>query len=224
MPPQGPSSHEDVSLQPPAPTQVAASPLLGIGQELQPPALSLGTAAPLGGVFAEPPLQVVPLAGKCSSLASLQKYPVSSSGMGCSSGKCDPLWHVCHFKCCSLHPELCFPPTLPQMWSHACPAVCTQTKSTTVSHPGQVALHFHKNLPKAAREGSSRLLAVLLLPYQMGKTSFTSSSARQVFEMHQCRLVTYSLPGAGMDRDQNGLLHLSRGDILAMWPCSGVGG
>ncbi|NXW13398.1 SC16B protein, partial [Circaetus pectoralis] len=68
MPPQGPSSHEDVSLQPPAPTQVAASPLLGIGQELQPPALGLGTATPLGGVFAEPPLQVVPLAGKCSSL------------------------------------------------------------------------------------------------------------------------------------------------------------
>uniref|UniRef100_A0A8B9M6K8 Protein transport protein Sec16B n=1 Tax=Accipiter nisus TaxID=211598 RepID=A0A8B9M6K8_9AVES len=57
MPPQGPSSHEDVSLQPPAPTQVATSPLLGIGQELQPPALSLGMA--------------------CSSLASLQKYPVT---------------------------------------------------------------------------------------------------------------------------------------------------
>ncbi|NXH70934.1 SC16B protein, partial [Hydrobates tethys] len=67
MLPQGPSSHEDVSLQPPAPAQVAASPLLGVRQELQPPALGPGMAAPLGGVFAEPPPQVVPPAASGSS-------------------------------------------------------------------------------------------------------------------------------------------------------------
>ncbi|NWH22241.1 SC16B protein, partial [Grus americana] len=58
MPPQGPSSHEDASLRPPAPAQVAASPLLGVGQELQLPTLGPGTAAPPGGVFAEPLPQV----------------------------------------------------------------------------------------------------------------------------------------------------------------------
>ncbi|NXF32758.1 SC16B protein, partial [Nyctibius bracteatus] len=67
-PPQGPSSHEDASLQPPAPAQVAASPLLSIGQELQPPTLGPGMATPLRGGFAEPPPQVQPPAGKCSSL------------------------------------------------------------------------------------------------------------------------------------------------------------
>ncbi|XP_009957920.1 PREDICTED: protein transport protein Sec16B [Leptosomus discolor] len=64
VPPQGPSSHEDMSLQPLAPTQVAASSLLSIGQELQSTTLGPGMAAPLGGVFAEPPLQVVPPAGE----------------------------------------------------------------------------------------------------------------------------------------------------------------
>ncbi|XP_054690397.1 protein transport protein Sec16B isoform X2 [Grus americana] len=64
MPPQGPSSHEDASLRPPAPAQVAASPLLGVGQELQLPTLGPGTAAPPGGVFAEPLPQVVPPAGE----------------------------------------------------------------------------------------------------------------------------------------------------------------
>ncbi|KFP53321.1 Protein transport protein Sec16B, partial [Cathartes aura] len=64
MPPQGASSHQDTSLQPPAPTQVSASPLLGIGQELQPPAPSPGMADPPGGVFAEPPPQSVPPAGE----------------------------------------------------------------------------------------------------------------------------------------------------------------
>ncbi|XP_075013179.1 protein transport protein Sec16B [Calonectris borealis] len=64
MPPQGPSSHEDASLWSPAPAQVAASPLLGVRQELQPPALDPGTAAPPGGDFAEPPPQVVPPAGE----------------------------------------------------------------------------------------------------------------------------------------------------------------
>ncbi|KAM6128759.1 protein transport protein Sec16B-like [Phoenicopterus ruber ruber] len=53
VPPQGPSSPKDASLQ--APAQVAATPLLGVGQELQPPALGPGMAAPPGGVFAEPP-------------------------------------------------------------------------------------------------------------------------------------------------------------------------
>ncbi|KFQ48856.1 Protein transport protein Sec16B, partial [Pelecanus crispus] len=72
MPPQGPSSHEDVSLQPPAPAQVAASPLLGVRQEPQPLTHGPRTATPLGGVFAEPPLQVVPLAGKGSSLEELK--------------------------------------------------------------------------------------------------------------------------------------------------------
>ncbi|KAM6199871.1 protein transport protein Sec16B-like [Sarcoramphus papa] len=64
MPPQGASSHQDMSVQPPAPTQVSASPLLGVGQELQPPALSPGMAAPPAGVFAEPPPQSVPPAGE----------------------------------------------------------------------------------------------------------------------------------------------------------------
>ncbi|NXL38417.1 SC16B protein, partial [Glaucidium brasilianum] len=65
--PQGPSS-KDVSLQPPVPAQVAALPLLSVGQELQPPVLGPGMATPPGGDFAEPPPQVVPQAGKCSSL------------------------------------------------------------------------------------------------------------------------------------------------------------
>ncbi|KAM6343147.1 LOW QUALITY PROTEIN: protein transport protein Sec16B-like [Alca torda] len=64
MPPQGPSSHEDVSLQPQAPAQVTASPLPGVQQELQPPTLGPGMATPLGGGFAEPPPQVVPTAGE----------------------------------------------------------------------------------------------------------------------------------------------------------------
>ncbi|KAF1399063.1 Protein transport protein Sec16B, partial [Spheniscus humboldti] len=80
MPPQRPSSHEDMSLRPLAPAQVAASPLLGVRQELQPATLSPGTAAPPGEVFTEPPLQVVPLAGKCSSLVSLQN---GSSNLRC---------------------------------------------------------------------------------------------------------------------------------------------
>ncbi|XP_064310523.1 protein transport protein Sec16B isoform X2 [Phalacrocorax carbo] len=63
MPPQGPISHEDASLQPPAPAQVTASPLLGVRQELQAPTLGPEPATPLGGVFAEPPPQVVPPAG-----------------------------------------------------------------------------------------------------------------------------------------------------------------
>ncbi|NXJ93476.1 SC16B protein, partial [Corythaixoides concolor] len=50
MPPQGPSSHQDVSPRAPTPAQVAASPLLGVRQELQPPP------------------QMVPPPGKCSSL------------------------------------------------------------------------------------------------------------------------------------------------------------
>ncbi|KFM05228.1 Protein transport protein Sec16B, partial [Aptenodytes forsteri] len=78
MPPQGPSSHEDVPLWPLAPAQVAASPLLGVRQELQPPTLSPGTAAPPGGVFAEPPLQVVPLAGEAGEP---QDTPLSSGGV-----------------------------------------------------------------------------------------------------------------------------------------------
>ncbi|NWR56253.1 SC16B protein, partial [Bucorvus abyssinicus] len=56
--PQGPSSHEDLSLQPSAPAQVTALPQLSAGQELQPPVPSQGTATSLGGVSAEPPLQV----------------------------------------------------------------------------------------------------------------------------------------------------------------------
>ncbi|NXT02778.1 SC16B protein, partial [Jacana jacana] len=64
VPPQGPSSHEDTSLQPPGCAQVVASPLLGVQQELQPAMLGPGTATPLGGVLAEPPPQVVPTAGE----------------------------------------------------------------------------------------------------------------------------------------------------------------
>ncbi|KFO14717.1 Protein transport protein Sec16B, partial [Balearica regulorum gibbericeps] len=71
MPPQGPSpqehgpsSQEDASLRPPAPPQVAASPLLGVGQELLLPTLGPGTAALPGEVFAEPLPQVVPPAGE----------------------------------------------------------------------------------------------------------------------------------------------------------------
>uniref|UniRef100_A0A8D0EQ39 Protein transport protein sec16 n=1 Tax=Strix occidentalis caurina TaxID=311401 RepID=A0A8D0EQ39_STROC len=60
VPPQGPSSHQDVSLQPPVPAQVAASPLFSVGQELQPPVLGPRMATPPGGDFAEAPLQVVP--------------------------------------------------------------------------------------------------------------------------------------------------------------------
>ncbi|KFQ40138.1 Protein transport protein Sec16B, partial [Mesitornis unicolor] len=60
VPSQGPISHEDVSLQSSAPGQVAASPLLDVGQELQPPV----TATLPGGVFPELPPQAVPLAGE----------------------------------------------------------------------------------------------------------------------------------------------------------------
>uniref|UniRef100_A0A663M1P3 Protein transport protein sec16 n=1 Tax=Athene cunicularia TaxID=194338 RepID=A0A663M1P3_ATHCN len=67
VPPQGPSSHKDLSFQPPVPAQVAAFPLLSVGQELQPPVLGPGMATPPGGDFAEPSLQVVPQAGKCST-------------------------------------------------------------------------------------------------------------------------------------------------------------
>ncbi|NXF56967.1 SC16B protein, partial [Ciccaba nigrolineata] len=63
VPPQGPSSHQDVSLQPPVPAQVAASPLFSVGQELQPPVLGPRMATPPGGDFAEAPLQVVPRTG-----------------------------------------------------------------------------------------------------------------------------------------------------------------
>uniref|UniRef100_A0A8C8AJW0 Protein transport protein sec16 n=1 Tax=Otus sunia TaxID=257818 RepID=A0A8C8AJW0_9STRI len=79
VPPQGPSSHQDVSLQPPVPAQVAASPLLSVGQELQPPVLGPGMATPLGGDFAEPPPQVVPRAGKCSTGAGGIWVAVASS-------------------------------------------------------------------------------------------------------------------------------------------------
>ncbi|NXG70343.1 SC16B protein, partial [Baryphthengus martii] len=58
MPPEEPSSHEDVSCQPLGPTQVTESPLLGVRQELQPSVLGPGTATPLGGVFADPPPQM----------------------------------------------------------------------------------------------------------------------------------------------------------------------
>ncbi|KAM6264823.1 protein transport protein Sec16B-like isoform 4-T5 [Spheniscus humboldti] len=78
MPPQRPSSHEDMSLRPLAPAQVAASPLLGVRQELQPATLSPGTAAPPGEVFTEPPLQVVPLAGEAGEPRGT---PLSSGGV-----------------------------------------------------------------------------------------------------------------------------------------------
>ncbi|NXJ35349.1 SC16B protein, partial [Ciconia maguari] len=77
MPPEEPSSREDVSLQPPAPAEVAASPLLGVQQELQPPMLGPGTAAPPGGVFPEPPPQVVPPAGEAGES---QGAPLSPGG------------------------------------------------------------------------------------------------------------------------------------------------
>ncbi|XP_075365318.1 protein transport protein Sec16B [Mycteria americana] len=78
MPPQEPSSCEEVSLQPPAPAQVAASPLLGVQQELQPPMLGPGMAAPPGGVFPEPPPQVVPPAGEAGEP---QGAPLSPGGL-----------------------------------------------------------------------------------------------------------------------------------------------
>ncbi|PKU39123.1 protein transport protein sec16b [Limosa lapponica baueri] len=64
VPPQGPSSHENMSLQPPARAQVTASPLLGVQQELPPATLGPGTPTPPGGFSDEPPLQVVPTAGE----------------------------------------------------------------------------------------------------------------------------------------------------------------
>ncbi|KAM6065638.1 protein transport protein Sec16B [Chlamydotis macqueenii] len=78
VPPQGPSSHEDVSFQPLAPAQVTASSPLGVRQELELPVLDPGPASPLGGVFAEPPLQVVPLAGDAEER---QGTPVSPGGV-----------------------------------------------------------------------------------------------------------------------------------------------
>ncbi|XP_051481002.1 protein transport protein Sec16B isoform X2 [Apus apus] len=60
LPLRVPSSQEDVSLRSPAPAQVTASPQLSVGQELQPP----GRAAPPGGVFVEPPPEVVSPAGE----------------------------------------------------------------------------------------------------------------------------------------------------------------
>ncbi|XP_063263012.1 protein transport protein Sec16B [Prinia subflava] len=64
VPPQGPSSREDVSLRSPAPAQGVASPLPSAGRDLQPPVLSQGTPAPLGGDFTEPPAQPVLPAGE----------------------------------------------------------------------------------------------------------------------------------------------------------------
>ncbi|KAM6305715.1 protein transport protein Sec16B-like [Aegotheles albertisi] len=72
MPPQGPSSHQDASLQPLEPAQVAASPLPGVWQEPQPS----GVAAPPGEVFAEPPPQVVPPAGEAGEPWGTPLHPV----------------------------------------------------------------------------------------------------------------------------------------------------
>ncbi|KAM6261834.1 protein transport protein Sec16B-like isoform 2-T2 [Porphyrio hochstetteri] len=74
-PPQGPSSHEDVPLQPPAPAQVAASLSHSPGQELQPPTLGLGMAAPPEMGFAEPPLQVVSPAGEAGEPQGAPLFP-----------------------------------------------------------------------------------------------------------------------------------------------------
>ncbi|XP_054069193.1 protein transport protein Sec16B isoform X2 [Rissa tridactyla] len=79
VPPQGPNSHEDVSLQPQAPAQVTALPLPGVRQELQSPTLGPGMATPLGGGgFAEPPPQVVPTAGEAGESWGA---PLSPSGV-----------------------------------------------------------------------------------------------------------------------------------------------
>ncbi|XP_054240504.1 protein transport protein Sec16B [Indicator indicator] len=78
MPLQGPSSHQDVSLRHPALTQVTASPLLGVEQELQPSTPGPGTATPPGGVFVEPCPQVVPPAGEA---AESWGVPSSSGGV-----------------------------------------------------------------------------------------------------------------------------------------------
>ncbi|XP_074733109.1 protein transport protein Sec16B [Strix uralensis] len=75
VPPQGPSSHQDVSLQPPVPAQVAASPLLSVGQELQPPVLGPGIATPPGGDFAEAPPQVVPRTGEAGEPRGTPLFP-----------------------------------------------------------------------------------------------------------------------------------------------------
>ncbi|NXW00252.1 SC16B protein, partial [Fregetta grallaria] len=86
MPPQGPSSQEDVPLRPPAPARVTASPLLGVQQELPNcPVLSQEMATPPGGGFAEPPLQVVPPAGKCSSLELKARAGTTSQSSTVSS-------------------------------------------------------------------------------------------------------------------------------------------
>uniref|UniRef100_A0A8C0FI36 Protein transport protein sec16 n=1 Tax=Bubo bubo TaxID=30461 RepID=A0A8C0FI36_BUBBB len=79
VPPQGPSSHQDVSLQSPVPAQVAVLPLLSVGQELQPPVLGPGMPTPPGGDFAEGPPQVVPRAGKYSTGAGGIWVAVASS-------------------------------------------------------------------------------------------------------------------------------------------------
>ncbi|XP_065698280.2 protein transport protein Sec16B isoform X1 [Patagioenas fasciata] len=78
VPPQGPSSHEDMSLQPPAPVQVTALPVLSVGQELQPPAFGPGTITPPGEMFAEPPPQTVPSAGDAGEA---QGAPLTPSGV-----------------------------------------------------------------------------------------------------------------------------------------------
>ncbi|NXP44945.1 SC16B protein, partial [Heliornis fulica] len=78
VPPQGPSSHEDVSLQPPVPAQVTASLPLGVGQELQPPTLGIGpTAAPPERACPEPLPQVVSPAGEAGEP---QGTPLSPDG------------------------------------------------------------------------------------------------------------------------------------------------
>ncbi|XP_058699292.1 protein transport protein Sec16B [Poecile atricapillus] len=64
VPPQGPSSQEDVSLRSPAPAQVVASPLPSVGRDLQPPVLGQGTHSPVGDDSAEPPPQPVLPAGE----------------------------------------------------------------------------------------------------------------------------------------------------------------
>lgn len=221
MPPQGPSSHEDLSLQSPAPAQVAASPVLGVRQELQPTALGPGMATPPGGAFAEPLPQVVPPAGRCSSLVSLQKYlsPVSSSEVGCPSGKCDPLQYVCHFRCCSLpalpSPRALFPSNLVHTWSHACPAAVHANCVWQRWLPWAGGASFSEDLAQSSKGGQLWVGGSADASLTDGKTSFMSSSAGQVFELHRCSLVAYPLPGAGMDRDrvQSSLLPLLGGHL-----------
>lgn len=123
-----------------------------------------------------------------------------------------------------LHPGPCFPPTLPTRGATLALLLCVQTVSGGAGCPGQVGLHFRKTLPKAAREGSRGLVAVLMLPCQMGKPASCPAAQGRFLSCTDAALwLTPSLVLAWTGTGSRVVFCLSWGDILAKQPCSGVG-